>query len=105
MSPSVAIVAQGAMGTAISQRLVKYGARVVTCLEGRSPASRARALAAGMDEVALDRLTDADFVLSIVPPVATDVGRAPSRPAQAAVRRLQCREPGHRAGDRRRHCR
>jgi putative dehydrogenase len=70
MPPSVAIVAQGAMGTAIAHRLVKHGARVVTCLEGRSPASRARARAAGMDEVALDRLADADFVLSIVPPVA-----------------------------------
>jgi 3-hydroxyisobutyrate dehydrogenase-like beta-hydroxyacid dehydrogenase len=89
MSPSVAIVAQGAMGSAIAQRLVKHGARVVTCLEGRSAASRARAVAAGMDEVALDRLADADFLLSIVPPVAAlafarqmaDVMRtAPSKP-------------------------
>jgi 3-hydroxyisobutyrate dehydrogenase-like beta-hydroxyacid dehydrogenase len=70
MPPNVAIVAQGAMGSAIAQRLVKHGARVVTSLEGRSEASRSRAQAAGMDEVAFERLADADFLLSIVPPGA-----------------------------------
>jgi 3-hydroxyisobutyrate dehydrogenase-like beta-hydroxyacid dehydrogenase len=89
MSPSVAIVAQGAMGTAVALRLVKHGARVVTCLEGRSSASRARALAAGMDEVALDRLAEADFVLSIVPPVAA----LPFARQMAEVIRAAARKP------------
>ncbi len=70
MKPSVAIVAQGAMGTAIANLLVTHGANVVTSLQGRSDASRARAQSAGMTEVAFERLGEADFVLSIVPPIA-----------------------------------
>jgi L-threonate 2-dehydrogenase len=70
MKPSVAIVAQGAMGTAIANLLVTHGANVVTSLRGRSDASRARAQSAGMTEVAFERLSEADFVLSIVPPIA-----------------------------------
>jgi L-threonate 2-dehydrogenase len=70
MKPSVAIVAQGAMGTAVANLLVTHGAHVVTSLRGRSHASRARAAAAGMTDVEFERLCEADFVLSIVPPVA-----------------------------------
>jgi len=66
----VAVVAQGTMGAGVGKRLHDNGAEVRTLLSGRSPASTARAAAAGMipvaDETAL--LTGADFFLSILPP-------------------------------------
>jgi putative dehydrogenase len=70
MTPSVAIVASGAMGAAIARLLVANGVRVVTSFEGRSAASIARGQAAGMTDVPFARLAEADFVLSIVPPIA-----------------------------------
>lgn len=65
---TIALVATGAMGAAIGQRLVENGAHVITSLEGRSEASIARAKAAGLGSVAWDALVDADLFLSIVPP-------------------------------------
>jgi L-threonate 2-dehydrogenase len=70
MTPTVAIVASGAMGTAIARLLVVNGARVITSFEGRSAASIARAQSAGMTDVPFARLAEGDFVLSIVPPIA-----------------------------------
>ena len=43
--PTIAVIAPGAMGSAIGARLVEHGARVLTSLDGRGPASRARAAA------------------------------------------------------------
>jgi 3-hydroxyisobutyrate dehydrogenase-like beta-hydroxyacid dehydrogenase len=58
------------MGSGVGRRLRESGAEVRTLLSGRSPASAARARAAGMvataDEHAL--LDRADFFLSILPP-------------------------------------
>lgn len=68
MSPIVAVVAQGAMGAGVGQRLAEQGAQVITSLTGRSGASAERARAAGMKVVTDDKLADADFFLSIVPP-------------------------------------
>lgn len=65
---TVGVVAPGAMGSAVAQRLVEHGARVLTLLDGRSPATRARAEAAGMEGADLDGVAGADIVLSIVPP-------------------------------------
>ena len=48
MNPTVAIVAQGAMGSAVGKRLVERGLSVSTSLAGRSEASAKRARAAGM---------------------------------------------------------
>ena len=48
MNPTVAIVAQGAMGAGIGARLVERGLRVITSLAGRSGDSAQRAMAAGM---------------------------------------------------------
>ena len=48
MNPTVAVVAQGAMGAGVGGRLVERGLRVVTSLDGRSEASAKRAKAAGM---------------------------------------------------------
>ena len=66
--PIVAVIAPGAMGAAVAGRLVENGVEVLTLLQGRSPASAARAKAAGMRGVDLAQLAEADIVLSIVPP-------------------------------------
>src|SRR5580692_2970726 len=68
MSPVVAIVAPGNMGAAVGRRLAENGVKVITTLAGRGAASVARATAAGMTDVALDRLVEAEIVLSILPP-------------------------------------
>jgi putative dehydrogenase len=65
---TVAIIAQGAMGAGTAARLTSNGVNVVTWLEGRSSASRARAEKAGMRGVDLAGIAAADIILSIVPP-------------------------------------
>lgn len=65
---TVAIIAQGAMGAGTAARLTANGVDVVTWLEGRSSASRARAEKAGMRGVDLAGIAAADIILSIVPP-------------------------------------
>jgi 3-hydroxyisobutyrate dehydrogenase-like beta-hydroxyacid dehydrogenase len=66
--PLVAIVAAGNMGAAVAKRLGEHGVKVVTTLDGRGAASAARARDAGMSDVPRDRLCEAQFVLSILPP-------------------------------------
>ncbi len=56
------------MGAAVGARLVEHGVEVWTVLAGRSPASAARAEAAGMLGVDARQIGAADVVLSIVPP-------------------------------------
>lgn len=65
---TIAILAAGAMGSAIAARLSEHGARVLTVLDGRSAATRSRAAAAGMVDTDLAGLMEADLFLSIVPP-------------------------------------
>ncbi len=65
---SIAIIAQGAMGAGIAQRLTAHGAEVLTCLDGRSAASAARAAAAGMRPASAAECGRADFLLSVLPP-------------------------------------
>ena len=68
---TLAVLAMGQMGSGIARRLHESGARVVTSLAGRSPASAARAKAAGVQ--ALDdaeMVEEAQILLSIVPPGA-----------------------------------
>jgi len=65
----VAVIAPGAMGSAIAGRLTAHGATVLTSLAGRSAASIARARAAGMTDVPLADLASADMLLSILPPI------------------------------------
>ena len=43
MNPTVAVVAQGAMGAGVGARLVERGLHVITSLAGRSEASTKRA--------------------------------------------------------------
>ena len=68
MNIVIAILSPGAMGSAISMRLVEHGARVLTSLDGRSAATGDRARAAGMEDVSLEAIATADVILSIVPP-------------------------------------
>jgi 3-hydroxyisobutyrate dehydrogenase-like beta-hydroxyacid dehydrogenase len=89
MTETVAIIAPGEMGSAVGKRLKERGARILTSLAGRSPASAARARAAGF-EIVDDRarlIEEAGLLLSIVPP-GEAVGLAESfLPALAAARR------------------
>lgn len=81
MTPTVAIIAPGAMGAGVGQRLAENKVTVLTSLAGRSEASAARAKEAGMVGVGDAQLTEADFLLSIVPPgeaVALARGLAPT---------------------------
>ena len=68
MGLNVAVVAAGAMGTAVGARLLAHGAEVMTALAGRSEATIRRAKAAGLQPASDDALAGADIVLSIVPP-------------------------------------
>jgi L-threonate 2-dehydrogenase len=91
MSVIIAVIAPGEMGSAVGRRLGEHGARVLTSLKGRSPASAARAQRAGLAVVDNDeQLVDAaEFILSIVPPgeaaalaerLAPALGRAAKKP-------------------------
>jgi putative dehydrogenase len=70
MGRSFAIIAQGAMGSAVARRMHERGATVRTSLAGRSAASARRAAECGMVAVESDRdlVEGVDIVLSIVPP-------------------------------------
>jgi L-threonate 2-dehydrogenase len=70
MSPTIAVVSPGVMGAAVGARLAAGGARVLTCLDGRSSESAARARAAGLTGAGDAELVAADLFLSIVPPGA-----------------------------------
>ena len=66
--PVVAVIAPGAMGSAVGARLAEKGADVVTSVAGRSPASAERAAKARMRPVDDAGIVAADIILSIVPP-------------------------------------
>ena len=66
--PNFAIIGAGAMGSAVAKRLIDHGATVLTCLEGRSEQTIARAKTAGMVPVGRQALAEAELILSIVPP-------------------------------------
>jgi putative dehydrogenase len=68
MTPTVAIIAPGNMGSGVGQRLTEHNVKVLTSLAGRSEASAKRAQAAGMIAVDDAQLTECDFLLSIIPP-------------------------------------
>jgi L-threonate 2-dehydrogenase len=64
----IAVIAPGAMGAAVAQRLRRGGADVATTLEGRSPASAERASGLALHETEVSLAQWADLVLSILPP-------------------------------------
>ena len=87
MGITVAIVAQGSMGSGVGKRLTERGAAVRTLLAGRSGKSAERARAAGMqpapDERAL--LDGADVFLSILPPDRAEALARQMAPALTAL--------------------
>jgi putative dehydrogenase len=68
MTPVVAIVAAGAMGAGVGQRLSSNGVRVLTSLAGRGEATAVRARDAGMVAASDEEIAATDFILSILPP-------------------------------------
>jgi 3-hydroxyisobutyrate dehydrogenase-like beta-hydroxyacid dehydrogenase len=68
MMAKIAIIAPGAMGSAVGRRLSEHGARVLTSLTGRSIATIRRAEMAGMIGADDDAIAQADVILSILPP-------------------------------------
>ncbi len=64
----VAVIAPGAMGSAVANRLTDNGVEVRSLLTGRSAATQARAKAAGMIDANEAGIAACDFILSIVPP-------------------------------------
>ena len=77
--PAIGVIAPGEMGSAVGRVLVDAGRTVLWASEGRSPASKERADAAGMtDAGTVEELAHASAVLlSIVPPhSAMDTARA-----------------------------
>lgn len=66
----VGILSPGEMGSGVGTVLHQHGLRVLTCLAGRGPGSRERAVQAGVEDVAdLAALVRAcEVLLSIVPP-------------------------------------
>lgn len=68
-SPRFAVIAAGAMGSAVANRLTTAGCTVYTNLDGRSEATRKRAKEAGMVDAPLgDIVVEANWILSILPP-------------------------------------
>jgi|ERR1700678_1618783 3-hydroxyisobutyrate dehydrogenase-like beta-hydroxyacid dehydrogenase len=70
MISSVAVVAPGAMGSAVAYRLSEHGIHVLTSLRGRGPQTLRRAAAAKMQDADDDAIARADVILSILPPAA-----------------------------------
>ena len=66
--PVVSLVGMGAMGAGLGGVLCRQGLVVQVNAEGRSPASRERAMKAGLTQVDTTHFLDADIILSIVPP-------------------------------------
>jgi 3-hydroxyisobutyrate dehydrogenase-like beta-hydroxyacid dehydrogenase len=88
MKPVIAIVAPGNMGAGLAAVLTRHGVTVRTSLAGRSPATLQRAQAAGMQDVPPAGLVEADFLLSILPPVdALSFARAMAPHLAAAAQR------------------
>src|SRR3989440_6217950 len=89
MSITIAIVAQGMMGSGVGKRLHERGAEVRTLLSGRSAASAERARAAGMKPAADEKaLADgADFFLSILPPGEAEALARQMAPALAELKK------------------
>ena len=68
MTPTVAIIAPGAMGAAVGKRLADRGLKVLTSLAGRSQSTAARAAEAGMVAASDEEIASTDLILSILPP-------------------------------------
>ncbi|MBV9981746.1 NAD(P)-dependent oxidoreductase [Bradyrhizobium sp.] len=88
MTLTIAVIAPGAMGSAVARRLGEHGARVLTQFAGRSQATVDRAAAAGMIAASDAEIAAADIILSIVPPgEAVALAERLAGPITAAVKK------------------
>jgi 3-hydroxyisobutyrate dehydrogenase-like beta-hydroxyacid dehydrogenase len=87
MSPIVAVIAAGMMGSAVAKRLTAGGLEVRTLLAGRSAGTLRRAAEARMRGVEPGQIAEADFILSIVPPAEALPLAERLAPALRAARR------------------
>lgn len=85
---TVAILSPGEMGSAVGAAFAGNGFTVITTLDGRGDATRERALAAGFRDAGslADVVSEADIVLSIMPPEHA--------PAQAEATAAAMRQTG-----------
>jgi 3-hydroxyisobutyrate dehydrogenase-like beta-hydroxyacid dehydrogenase len=104
MSPVVAVISPGAMGSAVGRRLTENGIEVRTSLTGRSAATATRAHDSAMMAVADEQIVAADIVLSIVPPgealalaerLAPALARAPRKPVYVDCNAVNPETVGH----------
>jgi L-threonate 2-dehydrogenase len=87
MSETVVVIGSGEMGAAVGRRLREAGARVMTSITGRSAVSVERVRRAGIEVIDDDDLliSEAGFLLSIVPPAAAvEVANRFKRPLSRA---------------------
>ncbi len=88
MGETITVIGAGSMGSGIAGVLSAHGAEVLTLLEGRSPATQARAKAAGMREASDAEVVGSGLILSIVPPgQAMAVAERLARPLADAARK------------------
>ncbi|KZF21333.1 6-phosphogluconate dehydrogenase C-terminal domain-like protein [Xylona heveae TC161] len=67
--PCIAIISFGTMGAPLARILIQQGYRVLTCLEGRSEKTKARAASVGVESLSISGIVQqATLILSIVPP-------------------------------------
>ncbi|CAO5146450.1 hypothetical protein FAIPA1_100009 [Frankia sp. AiPs1] len=85
MTTTVTIVSPGAMGGALGRGYREGGARVLTCVTGRSPRTRALAHGLELTDTLDDAVAAADVVLSIVPPGQALAAAAAIRAAATAT--------------------
>ena len=67
-TPTIALIAPGAMGASLGRLLHNHGVAPLTLLAGRSDATRARAAAAGMVDATMAEVARAGIILSVLPP-------------------------------------
>ncbi len=84
--PTVAVIAQGAMGAGVGGWLSRHDVDVVTALVGRSSASAERAAKANMRPVDDSGIAAANVILSIVPPSEATALAERLAPALRAVK-------------------
>jgi 3-hydroxyisobutyrate dehydrogenase-like beta-hydroxyacid dehydrogenase len=74
---TIGLLHPGEMGAAVGQCLAETGHQVLWVPEGRSPATGARATAAGLTKAGLPRLIErSDIIMSVCPPhAAADIAR------------------------------
>lgn len=75
---TVGLLSPGDMGHAVGQMLIRHGARVVTCLDGRSKRTRSLAEKAGIEDVTSygELVSQSHLVISILVPAQAEATAA-----------------------------